>query len=119
MVGQTGHEPHIGLLERHLDQGRHDRVQIGRARHIGRLAPALAAADHARHEDLRLARGEPRADLLAQHPGKVSVGNRGDAARGLHPLQHASVSRQPEGAEAACAPIYADHRAPPQCSRMF
>ena len=52
----------------------------GGAGEVGRLDPALAAADHAGEQDVALPDGEPGADFLAQGVGEASVRHRHDAA---------------------------------------
>ena len=57
------------------DQRRGDLRRAGGAGQVGRLLPALPAADHAGQQHVVLAGGEPGADLLAQRVGEAVVGH--------------------------------------------
>src|SRR3546814_1305007 len=61
----AGHDPGLGLALAPVDalQPGGDLGRLRRAGHVGQLAPALAAADHAAHNDQRVGLpGEPRSE---------------------------------------------------------
>src|SRR3546814_1346343 len=76
---------------------------------IGQLAPALAAADHAAHDDQRVGLpGEPGADLRLERRGEIAAAHAQDAAGRFVPFADAALRVQQVGAERRGAPIDGD-----------
>src|SRR5260221_3251393 len=80
-----------------------DLGDAGRAFDIGDLAPALAAADHAAHDDRHVV--DPIAELRLEYAGEATTGDCHDAARRLAAGTNWALHREPVRAQGRCAPI--------------
>ncbi len=109
----AGNQPDVRTLERHRDQTGGEIAGAGRAGQVGRLHPALPAADHPGQQDPRLARGEPGANPRTQRAGETAARDMQDTFSASQAINDPPGAIDPEGAEPAGAPVHADHRLAP------
>ena len=107
--GQARHQAAGGALERQRHHRGGDLRRAGGAGQVGRLDPALPAADHAAEQDAALAGGQPGADGVTQRVREAARRDAQDAGRAVQALPHAALVVDPVGAEGGGAPVDADH----------
>ena len=94
--------------QRHRRQALRQVAHGSRARHVGRLAPALAAADHAAGDQRDLVLPEPVAADLAQRLLEAAVGHGHHPARRRAALDQAPALAEQAGAQVGGAPVEGD-----------
>ena len=101
LIRQAGDDQDAPPLRLDRDKPIGDRARIGRTFHVRRLAPAVAAADHARGDDRQGGSlVEPRAEKPPVRRRKFAARNGSDAVSRREGVEDRALSRHAIGAEA-------------------
>jgi hypothetical protein len=108
-TSQSRRNPDFAALPRDLAHSCGDFIQAGGACRIRHLEPSLAAADHAAHDDRRLARSDPVAGLLLQRGGEFSTLDGKNARRRRTHIDDPAGRVETVCAEGSGAPVDREH----------
>ena len=108
-AGDAGRDPHLATRPRNLAHARDNLIEAGGTGCVRHLEPALAAADHAAHDYLRLARGDPIAGLLFQYARVIPPLDRKNSRRRGPRIDDRAAGVEPVGAEGGGAPVNGEH----------